>query len=353
MSVFSRIFQKNSRDSKSPKADPAASTNDAATTNHSSNHSAAPQPTTPSTPPRRSMRPVAPPLEMRSERPPKTSAAPAPPASPPPDVRELFVTLAANHMRPLRDVMIGLKWGDPMSSPASICSPIVTSLMKAANEMGFAELTKGLGTFAGVLDAKAGGEGTLDAAAREAVLTAYGKLSTQMPDVFALEGEQGRREAVIVHALLRQIPEVSHLALQRVYAAGLANLDVMLLAEADGIASTTGIDRALASRIVDKFQTYRRETREANAGAGRDKERDRLAGLAADLRRVHESHEQAASGWTADAAETKKKLRHARNEVFMQVKVLLDRLGELDRLRDLETLSFQSRIDRLEAFLRE
>jgi hypothetical protein len=268
-------------------------------------------------------------------------------------VRELFVAIAANHMRPLRDVMIGLKWGDPLASPAAICSPIVTSLMKAANEMGFAALTKGLDTFAGVLNSRAAGEGMLDAAARDAVLSAYAKLSTEMPDVFALEGEQNRREAVIVHSLLRQIPDVSHLAMQRVYAAGLANLDMMLLAEADSIASTTGIDLGLASRIVDKFKTYRRETREAGSSAGREAERDRLAGLAVDLRRLHESHEKAASGWTDDATETKKKLRHARNEIFMQVKVLLARLGELDRLRELETMSFQGRIDRLEAYLRE
>jgi hypothetical protein len=174
-----------------------------------------------------------------------------------------------------------------------------------------------------------------------------------MPDVFALEGEQGRREAVIVHSLLRQIPGVSHLAMQRVYAAGLANLDMMLLAKPDAIMSTTGIDRELASTIVDKFQAYRRETREAQQGASREIERDRLAGLAAELRRLHEHHEQAASAWGAGAAENKKKLRHARNEAFMQVKVLLARLGELERLRELETMSFQSRIDRLEAYLRE
>jgi hypothetical protein len=482
MSVFSRIFQKNPpRDSKKPEPDAESSKDDAAT-NHSSNHVPPADATAHkrSTSPRRSMRPVAPPLDMRSEGPPtatatpaqqpqqpvqqpaatnshavgdalgptkgettlvlgspgptdqaapasvprpppyvsrgtpasaKTSAgpasrgnppplperpkasarkpaapaAPAPPAvrmdeidaafgalvdtnpkgaardpranaapiAPPPDVRELFVAIAANHMRPLRDVMIGLKWGDALSSPAAICSPIVSSLMKAANEMGFAELTKGLGAFAGVLNSKAAGEGALDAAAREAILSAYAGLSREMPDVFALEGEQGRREAVIVHALLRQIPGVSHLAMGRLYAAGLANLDMMLLAKPDAIVSTTGIDHEIASSIVDKFQTYRKETRDAQQSVGREKERDRLAGLAVDLRRLHEHHERAASGWSDDAVDTKKKLRHARNEVFMQVKVLLARLGELDRVRELETMSFQSRIDRLDAYLRE
>src|SRR5262245_38204274 len=149
---------------------------------------------------------------------PRESRPNAAPMAPPPDVRELFVAIAANHMRPLRDVMIGLKWGDPLANPATICSPIVSSLMQAAGEMGFAELTKGLGTFAGVLSSKAAGEGVLDTAARDAVLSAYAKLAREMPDVFALEGEQGRREAVIVHSLLRQIPGVSHLAMQRVYA---------------------------------------------------------------------------------------------------------------------------------------
>jgi hypothetical protein len=472
MSVFSRIFQKNpTRDSKRPEGDET----EAKEPKEPKANSTAPKPSNrapaaeakPSTAPRRSMRPVAPPLEMRSERPPKTSVAPAQPAAPskpaptpaknsksettlvyaspptaepvappsvprpqappapsaarppappkagpppttratlptvperakaaakkpaaappkvdeidaafgalvdkgsngkpreprveapaapPPDVRELFVAIAANHMRPLRDVMIGIKWGDAMPGPAAICSPIVSSLMSAASQMGFTELTQGLGTFAGVLNRKAGGEGTLDASAREEVLAAYAKLSSHMPDVFALEGEQGRREAVIVHALLRQIPEVSHLAMQRLYAAGLANLDMMLLAKADALTSIAGVETVIASRIVDKFASYRRETRDASAGANREKERERLTALAAELRRLHKSHEQAAAGWGDDATEAKKKLRHARNEAFMQVKVLLARLGELDRLRELETMSFQSRIDRLEAYLLE
>jgi hypothetical protein len=174
-----------------------------------------------------------------------------------------------------------------------------------------------------------------------------------MPEVFALDGERTRREAVIVHSLLRQIPGVNHLAIHKLYAAGLASLDMMFLADPDSLSSTAGIDATLASRIVDGFLTYRRETRDAAAGAGRVTERDRLVTLVAELRQLHEKHEQVATAWSEDAVDAKRKLRQARVEGFLQVKVLLARLGELDRLGELEPLSFQRRIERVEAFLRE
>ena len=101
-------------------------------------------------------------------------------------------------MRPLRDVLISLKWGEAFASSGIVCTPIVTSLMKAASEMGFADLTKALGDFADVLRTTTDGEGLLGAGARNALLEAYARLSAQMPEVFALDVEQGRREAIIV-----------------------------------------------------------------------------------------------------------------------------------------------------------
>jgi DNA repair protein RadA len=265
----------------------------------------------------------------------------------------LFIALAAHHMRPLRDVMISLKWGEAVPTPAAICAPIVTSLMTATNEMGFTSLHGALALFGKALSAGADGEARLNTRAREALLSAYAKLSSEMPEVFALDGERTRRETVIVHSLLRQIPGVHHLAIHKLYAAGLANLDMMFLADPDAISSTTGIDATLASRIVDRFQTYRRETRDVAPGVGRETERDRLAALIAELRQLHERHEQVASGWSEAAIDTKRKLRQARIEGFMQVKVLLARLGELDRLGELEPLPFQRRIERVEDYLRE
>ena len=273
--------------------------------------------------------------------------------TPPQDVRELFIALAAQHMRPLRDVMISLKWGEAVPSPAAICAPIVTSLLKATNEMGFSSLHGALALFAKALKNGADGDATLSAAARAALLSAYAKLSSEMPEVFALDGERTRREAVIVHALLRRIPGVNHLAIHKLYAAGLANLDMMFLADPDSLSSTTRIDATLASRIVDGFLTYRRETRDAAPGVGRATERDRLVTLVAELRQLHEKHEQVASAWSEDAVDAKRKLRQARVEGFLRMKVLLARLGELDRLGELESLPFQRRIERVEAYLRE
>jgi hypothetical protein len=264
----------------------------------------------------------------------------------------LFVAIAAHHMRPLRGIMLSLKWGEPVPNPAAICGPIVASLMTAAGQMGFTSLYTGLAELANTLAVGTNGNATLDAAARQALLSQYAKLSAEMPDVFALEAEQNRREAIIVHSLLCQIPGVSHLAVHKIYAAGLANLDMMLVAKTDAIASVTGIDPELASRIVDKFQAYRRETRNAAAGS-RETERNRLANLALELRRLHEEYEQSAAAWSESAAKSKKSLRQARGDVFLQIKVILARLGELDRLGELETLPFRRRIERIEIYLRE
>ena len=63
--------------------------------------------------------------------------------------------------------------------------------------------------------------------------------------------------------------------IDKLYAAGLASLEVMFAARADDIAQTTGIPLALAERIVEKVQTYRKELTNVVPDAGRSAERTR------------------------------------------------------------------------------
>jgi hypothetical protein len=151
---------------------------------------------------------------------------------------------------------------------------------------------------------------------------------------------------------LQQIPEVRKLTIDKIYAAGLTNLDVLFLAKPDEISATTGIGENVASSIVDKFKVYREEIAKL-ADATRAAERRRLAELATELRELHEQFELVASGWSEDAHTKKKHLRNARAAALLQVKVLLARLGEVDRLGQLERLPFGRKIEQLERYLRE
>jgi hypothetical protein len=280
------------------------------------------------------------------------------PASSPPngalaEVRELFASLAANHMRQVREFMIGVKWGEAPRDWIPICQPAVASLLRAAKEMELADLCETLGAYGEELGRAAETSGaTIAQETRDSLMAVYTKLVTLMPEAFGLEGERGRRETIIVHALLQQVPDVRKVTIDKIYAAGLTNLDNLFLARPDEIAATTGIGENIASRIVEKFQRYRREIASL-ADATRASERRRLAELASELRGLHQEFERAASGWSDDDRAEKKKLRQARAEALLQVKVLLARLGEVDRLGRIERLPFERKIEHLEEFLRE
>ena len=281
-----------------------------------------------------------------------------PSASPPPnasiaELRELFSSLAANHMQQVRDFMIGVRWGEAPRDWIPICEPAVSSLLRAAKEMDLADLAKALEAYRGALSRAADATGTTIAGAtRDGLIGAYNKLADLMPEAFGLDGERGRREAIIVHALLQQVPEVRKITIDKIYAAGLASLDNLFLAKPDEIAATTGMSESLAARIVEKVQRYREEIASL-ADATRSAERNHLAKLATELRDLHHQFESVASAWSDDGHARKKHLRQARAVALLQVKVLLARLGEVDRLAQLERLPFERKIEQLEGYLQE
>ncbi|HKQ70989.1 MAG TPA: helix-hairpin-helix domain-containing protein, partial [Polyangiaceae bacterium] len=278
--------------------------------------------------------------------------------SPPPnssiaELRELFTQLAANHMRQVRDFMIAVRWGEAPRDWIPICEPAVTSLTRAAKEMELAELSASLVGYGAALRRTAESEGaTIAGETRDLLLAEYEKLAAEMPDAFGLDGERGRREAIIVHALLQQVPEVRKATIDKIYAAGLTSLDVLFLAKPDEISATTGIGESIASSIVEKFQRYRAEIA-GLADATRAAERRRLGELAVELRGLHEQFETVTSDWLEEEHARKKRVRLARAEALLQVKVLLARLGEVERLNRIERLPFERKIMELEGYLRE
>jgi hypothetical protein len=269
-------------------------------------------------------------------------------------VRALFAQLAANHVRQVRDFVIDLRSGEASADWIAVCVPALTSLRRAADKLDFAPLCEALDRLAASLSAAGEmGKPTITGDTKAALLASYEELVSLMPQAFALDQDKSQRETVILQSLLMQIPGVKKVTIDRLYAAGITTLEAMNLAKTEDLAATAGIGLHVAHDIVERFRAYRLQVTTTAPDATRSGERERLAELTAKLRTEHDGHEHAAEHWSADAADKKKELRKARAQTLLDIQVLLARLGEVERLAEIERLPFGKKVERLEAFLEE
>ena len=269
-------------------------------------------------------------------------------------VRELFAELAANHMRHVRDFMIDVKWGEVTRDWIHICVPPVRTLRRAAERLELGELATALETLGSELDgANASGGQLLDAEEKKRLLDAYGELVKILPQAFALDRDKTQREAVIVQALLLQVPDVRKVTIDKLHAAGLTSLTVLFEANAHDIAHVADIPPALAARIVERVQAYRAELQSSSPQDARAAEREKLAALNGQLEQHHSAYEQAANAWGPDAKSKKRDHFRAREETWLEISVLLARFGEVDRLQGIEKIPYAQRIAQLSEYLEE
>jgi hypothetical protein len=269
-------------------------------------------------------------------------------------VRELFAQLAASHMRHVRDFMLDVKWGEATREWIEICVPACVSLRRASERLDLQDLTAGLDVFAAALKHAGNGVGlTIDGEPKHRLIDAYTKLSEILPQAFALDTDKSEREAVIVQALLLQIPDVRKVTIDKLHAAGLTNLKTLWEATPFEIAQVSGITEALATRIVERFEEYRRELRESRPSDARAAEREKLAELLGMLKSQHDGYEEAARGWSSDAKAKKRDLFRAREETWLAISLLLARFGEVERLAGIEKVPYAQRIAQLEGWLGE
>jgi hypothetical protein len=284
----------------------------------------------------------------------KAAAAPGVALTDLAEVRSLFAQLAANHVRQVRDFMMDLRWRDATVDWIGICEPALRSLRRAADKLELQQLCGSLDRFSEALAAaQTGGSRTIDGERRDTLLTRYEELSTLMPQAFALDLDRTQREGFILQSLLLQVPDVKKVTLDKLYAAGLTTLEAMALATPSDIAATTGIGEALATRIVERFRAYREQIKAAVPDATRAHERERVAKLTAQLRREQDEYERAAQSWTKEAEEKRKALRKSRAQTLLDIQVVLARLGEVERLQEIERLPFERKVAHLESFLEE
>lgn len=269
-------------------------------------------------------------------------------------VRELFAELAANHMRHVRDFMIDVKWGEAPREWIEICIPAVTSLRRAAERLELGDLAPALDAFGEELKITVGESArTIEGPTKERLLAGYEKLVEVLPQAFALDRDTSRREAVIIQSLCLSVPDVRKVTIDKLHAAGLTSLKTLFDAKADEISQVAGIPEALAMRIVERFQEYRRELQNASPQDARAAERERLGTLNAQLLEQHDGYEEAARGWSPEAKAKKRDLFRAREETWLAISLLLARFGEVERLQGIEKVPYGQRITQLADYLEE
>src|SRR5690606_36978647 len=131
-----------------------------------------------------------------------------------------------------------------------------------------------------------------------------------LPTAFELGNQRDRREAILVHQLLLQVPDVHKLTVDRIYAAGLSTISGLAGAAPSELHQVAGIPRERAAAVVAHFQTYLAERRRTSPEQAREATYRKLDAALAALEQAQEAFLQAESD--EDAARKRKARRDKR-----------------------------------------
>jgi len=267
------------------------------------------------------------------------------------EAQRLFREIAANYLAPVRALMLELSLGEPNREWLALCRPALNSMKRAAADMLLSDLASALGTLAGLMEQTERSGGAVDMKAREALRAAYEPLVRLLPEAFAVEDERDRREPIIVMSLLRQVPEVRKVALDRIYSAGLVTLEMFYKAKPADIADAAGISRDVAERVVARFQRYRRELGSLLPSNKQAREYGSLEMLIRRLEEQNTTFEAAQKSWKHQ--EDARRVRQERAGTILEINLVLARLGQVQLVQKLERLPFRGKAEELRRFLAE
>jgi hypothetical protein len=266
-------------------------------------------------------------------------------------VEQLFADIAANYARPIKNFMFELKRGTATKDWVEICRPAMQGITRAAEGMGLRQAAQRMMDFEAALSlAQQNEQRVLAGEVRDLLMWCYEDLVTVMPKAFVVGDEEQQREGIIINSLLAQIPDVGRVTIEKLYRAGLTSLDTLYLARREELAVATGISIELSERICAKFQAYRAGPR------GQVVVMSKMWANEIDCRNLSPN----SSGNTKDtlrASEdpkrqlSKRDFREQRQACVLWINVLLAEVGEVDLVNELQKMSFERRIQRLEEYL--
>jgi hypothetical protein len=268
------------------------------------------------------------------------------------DNREMFAAIAAGYVRPVRQFASRLRNGPVAKDWVEICLPAVSMVARSASAMGLESLVPPLEAFESLLtEAGEGDQSVIDGWDRDQLLEAYGELSRVLPETFT-EGEgEDAKDGVVVHSLLRQVPDVGRVTLDKVFGAGLTTIEMLERANSLDLTVTTGVPARLSDRICGTVQQYSAESRARQTYTTPEQWLGEIQPILDALEsenRAFRSAEEETDG--TEVAAARRLHRRAREHAALQLDVLLAEMGQLGLVDDVQRVPFEARISRLRDF---
>jgi hypothetical protein len=266
-------------------------------------------------------------------------------------VQELFIQIAANYATPLKSFMFELQRGTASKNEIELSRPVLDGIRGAVEIMNFPQAVQRISHLDdALLLALSSNERLVSGEIRLRILTSYEALVRIMPEAFRLGDEGEKREDIIIKSILKQIPRVGCVTLEKLYRAGLGSLDALFLANKEDLAAATGVSVRICELICDKVAQHRQELGTLPDDAAQSIWRGRLAGLVNSLR-DEIGAARAPSGSPAWSTSEEQRRRNQRQLYFLKITVILAEMGELDLLSRMHKVSFKRRVQILDEYL--
>jgi hypothetical protein len=221
-----------------------------------------------------------------------------------------------------------------------------------ARNMGLGSMGETLGAFEGLLRKAAKDQvQVIDGYLRESILGTYRSLAEFLPAAFASE-DHNQQDSVILHLLLRQIPDVGTVSVDKIFGAGLISVDMLERAKPRDIELATGIPLRLSERICQALDHYRAESRIRLTWTSPEQWLSVLNPVLARIEAHHRDFDRLEGAHVRSEADAhRRRHRRSRQEAALRVDTLLAEMGETRLVDELQRLSFEQRIGRLREFL--
>jgi hypothetical protein len=202
---------------------------------------------------------------------------------------DLFAQMAVDHAMPIREFILELSVGDTTKQWIDVVRPAVQVLRRSAAQVNGGSVATVLERLETALDEATRAQGSkIQAEARNNILSTYAAVAEEMPGAFELGSERERREVVLVHQLLLQVPGVHKFTTDRVYAAGLGALQKLCTATPSELDAVTGIGKERAEAIAAHFRAYWNERTRTASESAADGLKRRLRGVVDALSKAQE-----------------------------------------------------------------
>ncbi len=255
----------------------------------------------------------------------------------------VFAEITRSYIAPVQRFVLQLRRGPYGAAGLEMHRPAMEMVARAAERLPVGELGPKLNRFSAALQAAVdSGDPIVAGIVRARILDAYSALESSLPVAFRIDEGASPADDVILLSLLRQIPDVGTVTLDKLFGAGLTVVDMFAEATPRDLSVTAGISESLATRICVRVQGYLVSRRGAPDAAGRAEHLARLSGLVADLRELHDHYESLRRDDRVRWAHRRRRL-----DVALQINLALAEMGERGLIDVLQTLPFERRIDRL------